>query len=180
MSPLSATALPQATHAHGGRLLSSLGARAALVLFLQLLAASASQAQVLNLKHYTNRDGLPQTQVLALLQDSDGYMWIGTYGGLSRFNGRDFKTYTSDDGLPRSPFDIVLMDCEMPEMDGLAATAMIREREGDAHRIPIIAVTASTMKGDKERCLAAGMDDYLAKPLEQDDLMAILERWSRP
>lgn len=117
---------------------------------------------------------------MALLQDSDGYMWIGTYGGLSRFNGRDFKTYTSEDGLPRSPFDIVLMDCEMPEMDGLAATAMIREREGDAHRIPIIAVTASAMKGDKERCLAAGMDDYLAKPLEQDDLMAILERWSRP
>jgi len=76
-------------------------------------------------------------------------------------------------------FDLVLMDVQMPEMDGFEATAAIRERErerGSARRVPIVAVTAHAMKGDAERCLASGMDAYLAKPLQPRELLAMIER----
>lgn len=78
--------------------------------------------------------------------------------------------------LERDNFDLVLMDMQMPEMDGLEATAAIRERErttGD--HIPIIAMTANVMKGDRERCLEAGMDDYLAKPIRPRELYDMIE-----
>ena len=82
------------------------------------------------------------------------------------------------EALAIDKFDLVLMDVQMPEMDGIQATVALREREkekGDGFRQPIIALTAHVMKGDQERCLAAGMDGYLTKPIRPQELDAILE-----
>ncbi|MBK6778606.1 MAG: PAS domain S-box protein [Gemmatimonadetes bacterium] len=73
-------------------------------------------------------------------------------------------------------YDLALMDCLMPEMDGFTATRIIRERLGST-RLPIIAMTANAMQGDREACLAAGMDDYLTKPVGIEDLNSLLQRW---
>lgn len=77
------------------------------------------------------------------------------------------------------PYDIVLMDCQMPEMDGFEATLIIRDPSSKVldHRIPVIAMTALAMQGDRERCLAAGMNDYVAKPIELKTLAQMLTRW---
>jgi len=117
-------------------------------------------------------NGVNQEVAVAMLEALG--CWVCAVG-----NGRQAL-----DELERTPFDLVLMDCQMPEMDGFEATRAIREREtavADADppkRLPIIALTAHAMAGDREECLAAGMDDYLSKPFSKQGMRSVLERWA--
>jgi CheY-like chemotaxis protein len=79
-----------------------------------------------------------------------------------------------------SPYDLIFMDCQMPELDGYKATAEIRSFElkiGVEKPVPIIALTANALQGDRDQCMAAGMDDYLSKPFNLDQIVEILDRW---
>jgi CheY-like chemotaxis protein/HPt (histidine-containing phosphotransfer) domain-containing protein len=101
---------------------------------------------------------------------------LGYQPGLAA-NGREVL-----DALDRQPYDFILMDVMMPELDGLEATRLIRERQRSgapnySARIVIVALTAHAMQGDREKCLAAGMDDYLAKPIRPADVRQVIERW---
>ncbi|MDG2307732.1 MAG: response regulator [Candidatus Binatia bacterium] len=84
------------------------------------------------------------------------------------------------DAATRSHWDLLLMDCKMPELNGFEATTRIREREGTNRHTWIIAMTANAMEGDREQCLDAGMDDYIAKPIQLNDLVHALERCLTP
>ncbi len=87
-------------------------------------------------------------------------------------NGRDAVTMVCQNN-----YDLVLMDCNLPDLNGFEATAEIRKREGDRKHTIIIALTANAIKGYREKCLMAGMDDYLSKPIRSDELEQMLERW---
>jgi CheY-like chemotaxis protein len=88
-------------------------------------------------------------------------------------NGRE-----AVEALRQSAYDLVLMDVQMPEMDGLRAAWLIRQATGAGPRVPIIALTAGAVEGDRERCLEAGMDDYISKPVTLEQLRAVLSRWA--
>lgn len=77
-------------------------------------------------------------------------------------------------------YDLIFMDCQMPEIDGMRATRMIREQEPPGRHIPIVALTADVLPGERERCLASGMDDYLPKPLRPKQLAEVVLRWTAP
>jgi signal transduction histidine kinase/CheY-like chemotaxis protein/ligand-binding sensor domain-containing protein/HPt (histidine-containing phosphotransfer) domain-containing protein len=84
------------------------------------------------------------------------------------------------DALIRYPYQLILMDCQMPEMDGFTAARKMREQETDGEHLPIIALTADARKETQEKCLAAGMDDFLTKPLRLSELQEKLEQWMPP
>jgi CheY-like chemotaxis protein len=88
--------------------------------------------------------------------------------------GNGFEAIEAVESLP---YDLVFMDCQMPEMDGFEATGEIRKQEVDGQRLPIIAMTANALAGDRQRCLQSGMDDYISKPVKAADLYAMIEKW---
>jgi len=82
--------------------------------------------------------------------------------------------------LSRHSYDLVFMDCQMPELDGFETTRMIRTHEKAGRRLPIIAMTANAMEGDREHCLSAGMDDFVSKPVKSQELQRVLTQWLHP
>ena len=110
-------------------------------------------------------------EVARRMLDSDGYRVTVANNGLEAL-----------EAFLRGSFDLVLMDCQMPEMDGFEASRRIREREkeSNARRVPIIALTANAMQQDRDECLNAGMDDHLSKPYSREELRTMLKKWLEP
>ncbi|MGC8856993.1 MAG: response regulator [Anaerolineae bacterium] len=106
-----------------------------------------------------------QKLAIALLQKA-GYQVEVAESGLQAVEKATHQTYHA-----------ILMDVQMPDMDGYTATRLIRQQEDETHHTPTIAMTAHAMQGDRERCLAAGMDDYISKPINPQILFATVERW---
>jgi two-component system, sensor histidine kinase and response regulator len=134
-------------------------------------------------------EGQPSLQRTAILLAEDNI--VNQMVGLGMLEKCGYQADTVTDGkavleaVSRTRYDIILMDCQMPEMDGYETTRAIRRHEqswakrGKRRNQPvyIIAMTANAMQGDREKCLAAGMDDYLTKPVRGPELQAALERW---
>ena len=111
-------------------------------------------------------DNVVNQQVVARMLEKLGYR-VDTVG-----NGLEAL-----DALAKIPYSMVFMDCQMPEMDGFSATREIRKNEGSERHVPIVAITASAMHGDREKCLRAGMDDYISKPVTMEDIWSVVEKW---
>jgi signal transduction histidine kinase/CheY-like chemotaxis protein/HPt (histidine-containing phosphotransfer) domain-containing protein len=110
--------------------------------------------------------------------------WVNQQVAVGLLAKLGHRADVADDGgeavtaVERGNYDLVLMDLQMPNVDGLAATAMIRALPGPKAAVPIVAMTANAMTGDREACLAAGMDDYISKPVDRRRLSALLGRWA--
>lgn len=101
----------------------------------------------------------------ALLEDLGCWVYVAR-NGLEALRALDLHSY-----------DLILMDCQMPSISGYEATRRIRQRNDDCRTIPIVALTAHALAGDRDQCLAAGMNDYLSKPIDRGQLREALEKW---
>ncbi|MDX1654381.1 MAG: response regulator, partial [Candidatus Competibacteraceae bacterium] len=116
---------------------------------------------------------------LLLAEDSHANQLVAT----AMLTKAGFQVDTASDGMEAVQavrtldYDLVLMDLWMPEMDGFEATAEIRQLPGERSRLPVVAMTANAMSGDRERCLNAGMNDYLTKPIDRRQLLLVLDKW---
>jgi CheY-like chemotaxis protein len=129
----------------------------------------------------------PQQQSLRVLVAEDNRINVMLANALLTKMGHRVDTVSNGrealEALAKSSYDFVLMDVHMPEMDGLEATCRIRQAEASGRRktrTPIVALTASTLEGDRQICVDAGMDDFLAKPLDPDALRAAFEKYGPP
>lgn len=123
---------------------------------------------VTNSKILIVEDDLTQRKLLEFICEKLEMTYVSVSSGQSALQ------YLEEDS---AQFRLILMDWQMPAMDGLACTRAIREKEEGDSRIPIIAVTANAMVGDKEKCLNAGMDDYLSKPFTIDQFREKINKW---
>ncbi|NNE00535.1 MAG: response regulator, partial [Pirellulaceae bacterium] len=125
-----------------------------------------AQRQVCKLKILLAEDGLVNQQVAIMLLEQEGHEVVLATDGSEAVDAMD-----SDE------FDLVLMDIQMPNMDGHEATKIIRQKEQSSNRrTPIVAMTANAMKGDEERCIESGMDDYVAKPFDPKVLLDVIAK----
>jgi len=136
----------------------------------QNAAVPRAQSTSLSARILLAEDNPVNQEVAQCILQSFGCSVEVAHNGLEALQALEHKTY-----------DLVLMDCMMPEMDGYAATAEIRRRQsaGQLSHFPIIALTANALEGDREKCLIAGMDDYLAKPFKAESLGRMLKSWMK-
>jgi two-component system, sensor histidine kinase and response regulator len=132
--------------------------------------AGRSEVGVLKLKVLLAEDNVVNQRVAQRLLENAGHSVVVVGNGQEAV-----------DKFCQQHFDLILMDVQMPEMDGFEATAVIRAREdGSAQRTPIIALTAHAMSGDRERCLERGMDAYIQKPIDSAELFSAVDRFFYP
>jgi CheY-like chemotaxis protein/HPt (histidine-containing phosphotransfer) domain-containing protein len=146
---------------------------------IEVLAGETGRPAHLVTRHSLRESRPPRSATLLVAEDNEVNQKVAVrmlerlgYGVEVADNGREAL-----EACARRHYDAVLMDGQMPEMDGYEATRRIRDREPAGRRMPIIAMTASAMKGDREKCLEAGMDDYVSKPVTPEALEAVLQRW---
>ena len=146
------------------------------------LAAPASDAGSLESPNDAPVEALPAwiTPPLVLVAEDSPVNQIVAARALERLGCRAEVVHDGEQALAAlgaGRYDAVLMDCQMPRLDGYAATKELRRREAGSQRTPVIAMTANAMAGDRERCQAAGMDDYVSKPMRHRELAEALRRW---